>query len=237
MYQIPAWAVNKQLVKKFLANVVVPSSRRWRWLLATGLVLTVVAIVVVVCLVVNNRQIPTLTDKVEVVTHSTDTPSEQKPGSSYTWRGSANDPKKIVMPTAGIDAFIQNVGVDQNNQIAVPNNIHIAGWFVDSVRPGHKGLSIIDGHVDGRTANEGVFAALNTLNKGDEFTVEMGSGRVLRYHVSKVTTVATDEAASVLYSQNPSITSQLNLITCTGTYLKDQKTYDRRTIVASELMQ
>ncbi len=218
-------------MKKFLANAA-PLSRRWRWLLATGLVLTVA----VACLVVNNRQIPTLTDKAEVVTHSTDTPSEQKPGSNYAWRGSANDPKKIVMPAAGIDAFIQNVGVDQNNQIAVPNNIHIAGWFVDSVRPGQNGLSIIDGHVDGRFVNEGVFARLGELKEGDEFTVEMGSGAMLRYRVGKITTVKTNEAASILYSQIPSVTSQLNLITCTGTYLKDQKTYDQRTIVASELI-
>ena len=68
--------------------------------------------------------------------------------------------RRLLLQVISIDAYLQNVGVDQNNQIAVPNNIHIAGWFVDSVRPGENGLSVIDGHVDGRVANEGVLRTL-----------------------------------------------------------------------------
>ena len=68
--------------------------------------------------------------------------------------------RRLLLQVISIDAYLQNVGVDQNNQIAVPNNIHIAGWFVDSVRTGENGLSIIDGRVDGRAANEGVLRTL-----------------------------------------------------------------------------
>ena len=59
----------------------------------------------------------------------------------------------------------------------MPNNIHTAGWFVDSVRTGENGLSIIDGRVDGRAANEGVFANLEKLREGDELMIEMGDGK------------------------------------------------------------
>ena len=220
----------KRLVTKKIAF-----SRRQCW----GLVIGAAAGVVILSVwyTLSRQPQATKTVKAEVVTHSTDAPSEDKPGGDYAWRGGADDPKKLTIPSVGIDAYVQNVGVDQNQQIAVPNNIHIAGWFVDSVRPGQKGLSIIDGHVDGRTVNEGVFAKLGKLKEGGALTVEMGSGSVLRYRVHKITTVATDKATDVLYSQIPSINSQLNLITCTGTYLKDQKTYDQRTIVAAELMQ
>lgn len=83
-----------------------------------------------------------------VVTYSTETPEEKLPvDAGYSWKGQKNDPKRIVISKIGVDSLVQNVGVDQNQQIAVPNNIHIAGWFIDSVRPGESGLSIIDGHV------------------------------------------------------------------------------------------
>ncbi len=173
----------------------------------------------------------------DVITYSTDRPDEGRPGAGYAWRGGDDDPKKIILPGVGVDAYIQNVGVDQNEQIAVPNNIHIAGWFIDSVRPGENGLSIIDGHVDGRTVSDGVFSKLEKLSEGDAVMIEMGDGRTLHYRVRRLTTIVTEDSAGILYSQLPGTVSQLNLITCTGTYLKDQKTYDQRMIVAAELVQ
>src|SRR5690606_1027811 len=101
----------------------------------------------------------------EVITYSVDTPSETKPGPEGGWRGAAHEPKKIVIPSIGVDGFIQKVGVDQNAEIAVPNNIHKAGWFVDSVLPGERGLSIIDGHLSGRQ-NDGIFKSLAKLEEG-----------------------------------------------------------------------
>lgn len=203
-----------------------------------GVALALVLVLLVTCWwYFAPREVNLTQQKTEVITYSTDTPGEEKPSVDYNWRGSADDPKKIIIKSIGVNAFLQNVGVDQNRQIAVPNNIHIAGWFVDSVRPGQKGLAIIDGHVDGRIVSEGVFGHLDTIKEGDEFTIEMGSGKELMYRVSKITTVSTEESASVLYSQAPGIDSQLNLITCTGTYLKDKKTYDKRMIVTSELVE
>lgn len=176
------------------------------------------------------------TDSSVVLTHSTDRPSEKKPDDDYVWRGAPGEPKKIIVPSLGIDAFVQKVGVDQNQQIAVPNNIHIAGWFVDSVRPGQNGLSIIDGHVDGRTVNEGVFARLGELKTDDEYSVQMGDDTVHHYRVHSIVTKPTNEIADTLYSQIPTITSQLNLITCAGAWLQSERTYDQRTVVISELL-
>lgn len=174
---------------------------------------------------------------IPVVTHSTDTPDEKRLGADYKWQGNPGDPKKLKIASVNVDAYIQRVGVDQNKQVAVPDNIHLAGWFVDSVQPGQKGLSIVDGHVDGRTVSEGVFSKLGQLVEGDELTVETGSGKVLTYRVVKTATIPKEQAAGVLYEQIPSVTSQLNLITCTGTYQHSEKTYDQRTIVSAELIQ
>lgn len=171
----------------------------------------------------------------EIITYSTDTPDETKPGDGYVWRGGANDPKKVIIPSVGIDGFIQKVGVDQNRQVAVPNNVHIAGWFVDSVRPGEKGLSIIDGHVDGRLQDGAVFKRLPEVKKDAEIAVEFGDGSSKTFRVISVTTVPESEAAGLLFSQDPVVSSQLNLITCSGRYINGG--YDHRTIVSAELVE
>ena len=170
-----------------------------------------------------------------IITHSTDQPDENKPDAGYTWQGSANDPKKIIMPSIDVDAYLQNVGIDQNKEIAVPNNIHMGGWFVDSVRPGEKGLSIIDGHLNG-PSQDGIFINLEKVKSGDTYTIEFGDGSKKQFRIKDVKVVDLDEAASVLFSQDPAITNQLTLITCGGTYDQQARLYDKRVIVTSELM-
>jgi LPXTG-site transpeptidase (sortase) family protein len=176
----------------------------------------------------------TVSEHANAITHSTDNPGEKKPV-HYTWKGSELDPKKIDLPTLGIEGYIQKVSVDQNQQMAAPNNVHLAGWFVKSVQPGQLGLSIIDGHVDGKTT-EGIFKKLDQLKTGDQYAIELGNGKQLQYKVGNVTNISVTEAANLLYSQEPGIKSQLNLITCGGSF--DSKTgYSQRVIVTSELLE
>lgn len=168
----------------------------------------------------------------EVITNSTDTPDEDKP-ENYNWQGGPTDPKYIDLPTISASGFIQRAGVDQNKQIAVPNNVHLAAWFIDSVRPGEKGLSIIDGHVTGRTT-DGIFKNLGAIQEGAEFTVERGDGTVLRYEVMDIVTLPADKSASALFSQNPKVTNQLNLITCGGDFDTSADQYKDRIIVSAK---
>lgn len=172
----------------------------------------------------------------EAVTYSVDNPDETNPGDAYAWKGGASDPKKIKIPSIGVDGWIQQVGVDQNQAVAAPSNVHLAGWFVDSVRPGQKGLSIIDGHVSGRTA-DGIFKRLQAVKIDDEITVESGDGTRKTFVVFDTKTVPTAEAAAVLFDQNPAITSQLNLITCSGSYNREARTYDQRTIIYAKAVE
>lgn len=170
----------------------------------------------------------------DVITQSTHTPSETKPAATYTWKGAPTDPKKIAIPAIGVDAFVQKVGIDQHKEIAVPSNIHMAGWFTESVLPGQKGLSIIDGHVDGVSA-AGVFEKLSSLVPGTALTITFGDGSTKHFTVTQVVSVNTDEAANVLFSQDPAIPSQINLITCTGTFDAKAHQYTKRSIVSAKL--
>lgn len=212
----------KKLVKKY--------PRKSAMLLLFVVVLSVAGVVLIVKNSNQQKVTPNTT-----VTYSTDTPDEDKPGDDFKWWGGRNDPKYIRIPSIKAEGYIQNVGVDQKKQIAVPNNIHMAGWFVDSARPGNKGLSIIDGHVTGRV-NDGIFKNLGNLKQGDSYSVEMGDGSIKNYKVIKIVSVATKDSASVLFSQSSKVKSQLNLITCGGNFNQKTQQYDKRIIVASELV-
>lgn len=168
-----------------------------------------------------------------IITYSTDKPSEEKPGKNYNWKGGAKDPKKIKIPSIGVDAFIQKVGVDQNNEVAVPNNLFVVGWFVDTVQPGKKGLSLIDGHVSGRI-NDGVFKDLKKLKEGDEYSVELGDGTVIKYKVIGKQSAPAKDSVGVMFSQNPKVSNQLNLVTCSGKFNQKTRAYEERLTVMSE---
>lgn len=211
--------------------------RLWLFVKHNILELTLGAVLVVLVLVglaVHSAKPVPLGPEPELVTGSTLTPNEQKPArATYKWQGNPSDPKYIVIPHVA-EGFIQKVGIDQHKAIAVPSNIHMAGWFVDSVLPGKKGLSIIDGHVDGPT-QPGIFTNLAKAKVGSNFTITFGNGDIKQFRVKKVTTVDASKAETKLFDQDPKLIRQLNLITCGGTYNKTVG-YDKRVIVSAEFV-
>ncbi len=223
----------KKRLKKL--EQLIPRTRRQQFIFAVAAIFLLLFAAPVLYLLVKNSGSTAPAPGPEAVTYSTDMPSENLPGDNYVWPGHPEDPKKIVISSVGIDGYIQNVGVDQNNEIAVPNNVHIAGWFVDSVRPGQQGLSIIDGHVSGRTT-DGIFKALPNVAEGAEIIVEFGNGQAKIFRVLDVATVPVAEAPGVLFSQNPSVSNQLNLITCVGAFDRQTGRYQDRVIVSAELV-
>ncbi|MCK9368864.1 class F sortase [Candidatus Dojkabacteria bacterium] len=170
------------------------------------------------------------TSAVQAVTISTETPDEEIPEEFYV---APDLPKRIKIPTLDVVGYIQSVGIDQNKDIAVPTNVHIAGWYVNSVKPGDVGLSIMDGHKDGSTIG-GVFANLKNLKKGDAFSIEYGDGSVRDFKVVEVKQLSLKKAFDLMYRKRSDIARQLNLVTCGGKYNKKTKTYEDRIIVIAK---
>lgn len=146
-------------------------------------------------------------------------------------------PERLHIPAAGSSGCIERVGLDEIGAIAVPSSIYTAGWYVDSALPGQPGLSIIDGHISGYYNENGIFQNLHKLRAGDEFTVELGSGELLRYKVTSARSVPLKEAAKAMMERDTAIESQLNLITCGGNYDQKKKLYDQRVIITSKLLE
>jgi hypothetical protein len=167
----------------------------------------------------------------QVMSASTDHPSEAPVPDEYEVASTA--PRQLILPSIQTKGFIQPVAVDQHGAMAVPQNIHLAGWYVRGARPGDPGLSIIDGHVSGHYL-PGIFAHLTSLKSGHIFTVQYGDKSERQFKVRRLITVSTEEANSRLYERDSNIRSQLNLITCTGSYDTANHGYDERLIVVAE---
>ncbi len=169
------------------------------------------------------------------VERSIDNPSETPIDPKAKYTVPADIPRQIVLPSINTQGFIQRVGIDQNKAVAVPTNIHLVGWYVNSAKPGHEGLSIIDGHVGGRYG-DAVFKHLNDLKAGDEFTVEYGDYSKKTFAVMSVKTLSVAEATQALFTSDSSVKNQLNLITCGGAYDAKTNQFNQRVIVTAKLI-
>jgi hypothetical protein len=164
-----------------------------------------------------------------IVTKSLDYPAES---SIATDEYTVSDelPKVLSLPSIGAEGIVQRVGEDQNKQIATPNNVHAAGWYVTSVKPGEVGLSIMQGHLQGRYS-KGIFYDLDKLKPHDRFSVTYGSGRVVNFAVVSVATVSVRDAAAALATRNPALARQLNLSTVSSAVDPGTERSNQRVIV------
>lgn len=168
------------------------------------------------------------------VTHSTDEPDETP--IKECPEAAADMPRKIELPSLDKSGCIQPVGIDQDEKIAVPTNIHVVGWFVDSPKPGDPGVSIIDGHVQGRYS-EAIFKHLGMLEEGDMVRVEFGDKSERQFKVATTNQYSAEQTATEQFKQLANIDKQLTLITCGGTFNRDTEQYDKRIVVRAELFE
>lgn len=118
--------------------------------------------------------------------------------------------------------------------MAVPNNIHMAGWFMDSVRPGQMGLSIIDGHVDGRRET----AIFNASPVSEKMTNILSNGRwqsqVLPGQESGDCGYRGDNRRFIFPRPENKEPDESHI--CGSTFNRQARQYDKRVIAISELI-
>lgn len=169
----------------------------------------------------------------EIITRSTATPEETKPPCDESYQVPGGAPRQIEIPSQSIQGCIQRVGTDQNGAIAVPNNVHLAGWYVNSVLPGEPGVSLIDGHVLGRYG-DAIFKDLWLVREGDKVRVQLADLSWREFEVIEVLDLSIEETEQKMLEQKEGVAHQLTLITCTGAFDSDTQTYDRRVVVRAE---
>ena len=126
-------------------------------------------------------------------------PSEEKPTAQEIadHQVEPGDPRYLSIPRLGIsNARIFGSDVD-NHTLQVPDNIFDTMWFSGSSRPGAHGYIMISGLSAGRS-QPGLFANLDSLEKGDKIRIEVGGGAKYTYQVVEINIVDAETAKTVL---------------------------------------
>ncbi len=143
-------------------------------------------------------------------------------------------PRALYIDKLSIASKILPMGENKNGSIQAPLNIHDAGWYSGSMKPGQIGAAFIDGHASGPT-REGLFAYLDTLVVGDTLQVEKGDGSRLTYKVVHTEVVPFEgfDMKKALLPHGRALRG-LNIMTCTGKWVNEKNTYDHRVVVYTE---
>jgi sortase (surface protein transpeptidase) len=144
-------------------------------------------------------------------------------------------PTRVRVPKIEADSSLLAVAVDSAGQIAVPtaSKPMQAAWFRLSPVPGAVGPAIILGHVDG-DEQEGIFAKLGQLVKGDEIIVDRSDGQVLKFVVSRETQIPKEQfPTDAVYGKTDK--PELRLITCGGVFDHAAHSYKDNVVVYADL--
>lgn len=143
---------------------------------------------------------------------------------------------RLLIPSIGVNAAIEALGVTANGDLAVPNENPWTdvGWYEDGPRPGEQGSAVIDGHLDRPGGYPAVFWDLRYMHASDEVTVIDTRGKALHFHVTRVAFYPPQDAPIQEIFGNES-GSYLNLITCAGDWIPSEHQTTLRLVVYTAL--
>jgi hypothetical protein len=147
--------------------------------------------------------------------------------------GAGEEPVTLGLPTLGVDAAVEHVGVI-DGVLGVPTDVSRVGWWSAGSRPGAAaGSVVIDGHVDDVTQGPGAFFSLGQLVQGDTATVKTAGGAVLNYRVValQIFDKSEDLPPDLFTSTGP---PRLVLITCGGEFDQAALSYTDNIVVFAE---
>ncbi|WP_409252972.1 class F sortase [Bacillus sp. SCS-153A] len=142
-------------------------------------------------------------------------------------------PVELEIPSIGVSAEVESVGLKENGEMDVTESFEKTGWYEKGYHPGEPGSAVIGGHVDSRDG-PAVFYDLNKLALGDEIIVKGENGEEKVFVVTGKEEYPWNEAPlQKIFGYTHS--SSLNLITCTGTFDRSTRNYDKRLVVYTQL--
>jgi hypothetical protein len=141
----------------------------------------------------------------------------------------APDPVTVRSEAVDIESPMIPLGKQDDGRLEVPEDAHTAGWWTGRANPGERGPAVIVGHVDSREG-PGAFWELPDLREGDVVAVDREDGTSLDWVVDRVETHPKDDfPTDDVYGATEEPT--LRLITCSGFFDPQARSYDDNTIV------
>ena len=144
----------------------------------------------------------------------------------------AENPLRLVIPSIGINAFVEPVGIQSDSDLATPtqNPWEDVGWYDLGPHPGEPGSAVIDGHLDRPGGYPAVFWRLRDIQVGDDVQVRNTAGKTLHFRVIRIAYYTPEEAPLQDIFGNLGGT-YLNLITCAGDWIPNQHQTTLRLVV------
>lgn len=142
-------------------------------------------------------------------------------------------PRRLRIPSIGVDTTVESVGLAPGGGMGIPSNPFVVAWYDLGPRPGDLGNAVIDGHLD-HPGGPGVFWNLGRLRAGDKILVQTYDGQWKTFVVTFTAEYPYDHSPVDLIF-GPSLSANLNLITCEGVFNHAQHNYDRRRVVYARL--
>ena len=148
----------------------------------------------------------------------------------------ANYPVHIAIPSVYIDANMQQTTINAKGAMGVPTNFSDVAWYVNGVIPGDPGTAVIDGHYDNGLGLDGVFKHLGEVQNGDDIYITRKDGKKMHFKITSTELIPYDDPATAQKVFDPqTFRSEIKLVTCSGTWISSDKTYNQRIVVTAVL--
>jgi sortase (surface protein transpeptidase) len=141
-------------------------------------------------------------------------------------------PTHLSIPSIGVDAPLEQVGLTADQAVESPSQWMDAAWYKLGYQPGADGNAAIIGHLDS-TTGPAVFWRVGQLQPGARVLIDDGA-TTLTFLVEGVATCPANQCP-MQQIYGPSNTPRLNLITCTGDWNPQAKSYSERLVVYTVL--
>jgi LPXTG-site transpeptidase (sortase) family protein len=141
-------------------------------------------------------------------------------------------PQQIALPSG--DSAVVEPEPTVNGLLQIPADIRHVGWWDGSARAGDPfGSTVIAGHVDSSQQGLGFFAELLLMQVGDLITLRSGPDALI-YRVTSTTLVDKEALASESRALDQRGPHHLVLITCSGQWRPEARSYESNLVVLAE---
>lgn len=143
-------------------------------------------------------------------------------------------PVAIRIPALEVDAPVERLGVDANQELEVPSDPGAAGWYRESSAPGAAGASVIAGHVTWKQ-EPAVFFDLGALRPGQRVHLLRADGSLAIFAITQIEQYGKDQFPTARVYR-PVDRPVLRLITCGGEYDADADSYSANVVAYGTLV-
>jgi hypothetical protein len=141
------------------------------------------------------------------------------------------EPVSVQSAAIGLTSTLVHVGLQADDGGVEVPDFPVAGWYRYGSRPGQAGPTVIVGHVDSRDG-PAVFFRLRDLRPGDTVDVGLSDGSIATYEVVGAEQFPKAEFPTfAVFGATPD--DVLRLVTCTGEFNRDIRSYYDNLVVTA----